>query len=296
MPASFRANLDKFQQQNIGTTTTTTTTTNIQLWSNTDVLHLLEKFYDVDIQNVYKHDASPIQKADLARYAILGVHGGWYLDLDVGLHCGKGATKLSACRNDLHSLELFLQAKRRAKAGTGAGDGDGEGGTLFWERGVLSAAEMKQSARHPCRNHVPEYATRLSNYALHASSNEGRLFFRDVLSLAACRVSVNIIDGCGNDDDEYQVLFTTGPDVVTEMAYGNRNVETASLGGSGVGGNGGVCQTAARSKAGRRMRTAQERGMLVIDPKSMVMNANTFSWRNGRGEKMKNRAMVRGAS
>ena len=206
---------------------------------------------------------------------------------------------MSACRNDLHSLELFLQEKRRATPD--AGTGVGEGGTLFWERGVLSAAEMKLSARHPCRNHVPEYATRLSNYALHASSNEGRLFFRVVLLLAACRISVNVVDGCGNDDDEYQVLFTTGPDVVTEVAHGNRNVETAGVGdssvggSSGVGGHGGVCQAAARSRAGRRMRTAQERGMLVIDPKSMVMNANTFSWRNGRGEKM-NRAMVRGAS
>ena len=194
------------------------------------------------------HFASPIQKADLARYCILAAHGGWYFDLDTAVQCSSGrGAGISSCTNDLGAL-LDNRAFDLAH----------KSGALFWERGPLSRSERLASAQRSCRHGVSEYPFRLSNYALYARDEKGLRFFRAVLDLAVCRVLLDRDEQSGCDP-EYNVLYTTGPDVISEVAQGQRAIDKC----------GGIAAAT----------SAKALNMLMADPKSLVMNANSFTWR-----------------
>ena len=68
-------------------------------------------------------------------------------------------------------------------------------------------------------------------------------------------------------------LYSTGPDVVTECAFGVRDADTPDL------------------RIGRKpeneeniaLRThVTSQNVLVVDPGPLLRNGNTFSWKNGR--------------
>ena len=103
-----------------------------------------------------------------------------------------------------------------------------------------------------------EYPFRLSNYALYARDEKGLRFFRAVLDLAVCRVLLDRDEQSGCDP-EYNVLYTTGPDVISEVAQGQRSI--------------GKCGGIAAATSAKALN------MLMADPKSLVMNANSFTWR-----------------
>ena len=170
MPSGFRKNLESWRTHN------DEAYFHVKLWSLNDILALIhtEGLFSREVVDAFNY-ASPIQKADLARYCILAVHGGWYFDLDTGVQCSTGG--LSGCTNNLRAMLENPAFHLPQKSGA-----------LFWERGPLSARERSESARRGCRNGVEEYPLRLSNYALYARDANGLLFFRTVLELASCRV------------------------------------------------------------------------------------------------------------
>jgi hypothetical protein len=257
MPPKFQTNLNVWKDNNPNSIA-------IKLWNAPQLEQLFQHHYPT-VYPIYKH-ASPIQKSDMARYAILAHHGGWYFDLDASIHCGvkddgskRQRTTSNHCLNDLTSLlsSSFFKPK--------------SSGTLFWERGPLSPTELLQSTHRPCRRKIPEYKHRLANYAMHAATVEGQRFFLNVLHAAACRVTTLQDLACSHKDQEYSVLFSTGPDVLTEVAYGNRRVWQQ---GDPVGNDKCVGLLPVRFED-----NAHTHRMNVVDPKAMVLNANSFSWR-----------------
>jgi hypothetical protein len=256
MPSSFRKNLASWRAHN------DMAAFPVKLWSLDDVLALVhtEGLFPRQVVDAFGY-ASPIQKADLARYCILAAHGGWYFDLDTGVQCsGSG---LSSCTNNLRTL-LDKRSFGLAQ----------KSGALFWERGPLSMQERDNSARRACRHGSQEYPLRLSNYALYARDAKGLQFFSTVLDLAACRV-LREREAKGGCNQEYTVLFTTGPDVTSEVAQGQRAV------GKVCGGSRGYGAAATTS--------ADALNMLVVDPKSLVVNANSFTWRGASNSALRHR-------
>lgn len=234
----------------------------ITVWS-LKLVNALFREYFPDTFHIFQK-SSPIQKSDLARYAILAAKGGWYFDLDVTIHCKANARVRGGfkCQNDMISMEQADFFKK----------GKGGGGTLFFERQPLSKKEQVQSTKRTCRRNIPEYKNRLANYALHSNNQQGQFFFRNVLYTAICRVAASTSATRHSStctDPEYNILFTTGPDVLTEVAYGNRQVE----------GECGKFQIPLSDNA-------KKYSINIVDPKLMVMNANSFTWRGSNNKAM----------
>lgn len=84
---------------------------NLHIWSEADIVPLLSSFgnHYVDLYHSYQHMA---QKADLARYAILYVYGGIYLDTDMVCHKNLGDfidTDFFLTAPNLHNLLRTVQ-------------------------------------------------------------------------------------------------------------------------------------------------------------------------------------------
>jgi mannosyltransferase OCH1-like enzyme len=135
------------------------------------------------VRSAYAAFGRGIQRADLARYLILQQHGGVYADLDV------------TC---LKPLGPLLASNAGARA-------------LLFVEGVQSA----EAARHrgnvqPIRRGVPEVTTRVANYVM-ATAPRAPLMER-IVSLLVERAALDV-------KTDYDVLYTTGPDVVSEAVH-----------------------------------------------------------------------------
>ena len=101
---------------------------------------------------------------------------------------------------------------------------------------------------------MPEHPLRLANYALFCAA-PGCALAERALELAAARLGARAGAGC---DDEYGVLFTSGPDVVSEAVQGAREAVTFGARGADA---------------------APLAGVAVLDPGPLIVNANSFTWR-----------------
>ena len=354
MPTVFKENLDIYRSANGAQ--------RVKVWDAEQVRRLIETRHAPDVLAAYLA-ASPVQKSDLARYAILATHGGWYFDLDTGVDCkppkkkstdGKlrGAAGLAAarqatvdalhtCSNSVAALEAFVETNKRADddqdpndedllygnvAGGGGGEINHEGSfgvnhaagllgdvkptaVLFWERGRLSTSEAAFAARRLCRRGLPEWRTRLSNYAIYA--RKGAPVMARALNIAVERLrtaaAAKKLSGGGfscrkpfadeEEGREYEVLFTTGPDVVTEaaaaLAVGAKTVgaRESPIKGNVVGPDVDTALSFAEmdgspSEAHALVGDAGSH-ILLVDPGPMVLNANSWTWRGAGNAAMK---------
>jgi hypothetical protein len=152
-----------------------------------------------------------VQRSDLGRLLLLAAFGGVYVDVDASPVPG----------GDLGAL---LAAHAAAPA-------------LFFEEALLTPAAAAAAGReHPIRGGRPEARTRIANYfmastgadaaAAAASSSSsaasasaacrGAAVLR-ILEEVAARVQQHPL--LSPRDAEYEVLFTTGPDAVTEAVH-----------------------------------------------------------------------------
>lgn len=271
MPFRFSQNLDRWKEANIGRET--------RVWNLGDVRRVLRGLEAAvpGIQDTFERSASPIQKADMARYAILYAYGGWYFDLDSGVECKyesilRGDGPARGCSNRLDQFEAFLTSQ--AEQASVAQGGSDHMVTVFWERGRLSLEDATQSARRTCRQGVPEYRTRLANYGIWSS--KGNPIWVDTLKLAIQRLRAlqsGVSCGGGSSEGavrakEYEVLWATGPDLLTESVLGVRE----SVGP-------GVAGLADPAPSAPALFTRDSHRILIVDPKAHLYNANTWSWR-----------------
>ena len=124
-----------------------------------------------------------IQRCDACRPMLLHRFGGVYADLDV---------------EPLRTLEELLLRCPHAQVLVGV------------EIELSKAEAQRIGEKHKIRNQTPEVPQRIANYFM--ASVPGHSFWKDVMELIAERSRLQV-------HEPYDVLFTTGPDVITEVIH-----------------------------------------------------------------------------
>lgn len=187
-----------------------------RVWNYQECISLSKRncLREFDVSDI---DLSPIQFADLARLMILYVHGGWYADLDaryVGPHPLKTARII-----DTH------RTRKEKNIGVALCE------TTLTEKQAKQIGKM-----YYIRDGVPEHTTRIANYAMYAPPRSA--WIRRALLIAKHRLMItqhkkqyvvdpsldielsselNITDKF--QQAQYNVLYTTGPDVITTATF-----------------------------------------------------------------------------
>ena len=168
------------------------------------------------------------------------IHGGWYLDLDVGVDCVADHQErtqskegiAAACTNVVANLEKAagLQPHRATHPSVPVT------AALFWEHRPLTYQEQMETALRPCREGLPEHRIRLANYGFWCTA--GCLALQRILHLSFMRLQrfQHKPGNAGRQCDvraldlqrgkEYTVLYSTGPDVCTEAVFGKKEATT----------------------------------------------------------------------
>lgn len=143
----------------------------------------IDKYAASYLGDVYAEYPRHIQRSDACRPMLLHKYGGVYSDFDVDAF--KGLSKLMA---------PYSKAK-----------------LLLFEEWVFTQKYAQRIAnQHPIREGRPEHPHRIANYFM--ASVPGHPFWLDVLALMKERSQLTI-------KEDYDVIYTTGPDVITEVAH-----------------------------------------------------------------------------
>ena len=135
----------------------------------------------------YSQYSKSIQRSDACRPMLLHKYGGVYSDLDVEPHrCLDRLLSRYPSANVILAVEVQLSDHEAKKIG-----------------------QIEE-----IRSGVPEIPQRLSNYFM--ASVAGHPFWLDVLDLMKIRSRLPV-------NSNYDVLYTTGPDVITEIAQHAKN-------------------------------------------------------------------------
>jgi hypothetical protein len=119
-----------------------------------------------------------IQKIDFSKYIILKYYGGIYIDMDINFHKS--------------IIDLYNENK----------DVD-----LFFEETTLSEEFQKRTSEYKIRNGLPEHRLRISAHILMSHKDSENI--KGILKICESRKDLNI-------QEDYDILYTTGPDVVSE--------------------------------------------------------------------------------
>lgn len=156
------------------------------LWSRLDADHLVETAFP-ELQATYRGLARPVQRCDLLRYLLLLRFGGVYADLD--LRCDA-------------PLRPLLLGEPRARL------------IVLVERRLSGERAAEIGELEPIREGRPEARERIANYFLAASP--GHPILAEVVALVRTRAHLPVVR-------DYDVLYTTGPDVVSEVLASHRD-------------------------------------------------------------------------
>ena len=138
------------------------------------------------ILNIYNDYPKNIQKCDFSRYILMYIYGGVYADLDL-----YPKIKVDYLREKYPDKNVF-----------------------FGIETILSEKECQEVAKNnPIRNNKPEKSIRIANYFFF-SIKEKHPIWIDVLELAIKRAKHKI-------KTDYDILYTTGPDIVSEVISQN---------------------------------------------------------------------------
>jgi hypothetical protein len=135
-----------------------------------------------------------VQRSDVARLLILAAYGGVYADID--------ASPASRDLDDLLSLHPHSHA-------------------LFFEEAVLSPAVAAAARWHAIRDNAPEARQRIANYFMASapSSPSACAGGAALAILEVVKTRVRSHPTLSQSDADYEVLYTTGPDAVTDAVH-----------------------------------------------------------------------------
>mmetsp|Transcript_36312 Transcript_36312/g.75556 ORF Transcript_36312/g.75556 Transcript_36312/m.75556 type:complete len:341 (-) Transcript_36312:603-1625(-) len=250
MPPNFQRNLQIFEDHNPGWKikkwfSKAEIEEHIQLWTKPSNSTSGGKKRSYSVREAWRV-ASPVQRADMFRYLMLWKLGGFYFDLDV------------TCAGNNSVVELMKAVELDPSVHTAA---------LFWERGRLDTFEQYESQLEPVRRGIPEYRTRLANYALW--SRPGSKMMKCAIQLATYRI-IKVHKADHQLEERIpRVLYSSGPDVICECAFGVRDKYFKGTSISIPQNEDEVIRT--------RITTDN---VLVVDPGPNLVNGNTFSWKN----------------
>eukprot|EP00049_Salpingoeca_infusionum_P023609 m.13069 g.13069 ORF g.13069 m.13069 type:complete len:376 (+) comp5897_c0_seq2:219-1346(+) len=201
MPPQFQATISAWERVNPSWTT--------KVWTEKDIKELWKSEFP-ELKYLWKK-ALPIQRADIARLMIVLVYGGLYADLD----CSPTkpideAFEAAGFRFVQHNTVLCLEDDKTPEQSAG-------------------------TARWPIRKGVPEYHRRVANYVFWAKPRSEVI--EAALSLAVKRVNetpkeMYHVRGRPDLNNPYAIIYTTGPDVLTEVTFpqeNGRNPESSTL-------------------------------------------------------------------
>eukprot|EP00043_Microstomoeca_roanoka_P003380 m.43452 g.43452 ORF g.43452 m.43452 type:complete len:334 (-) comp12039_c0_seq1:151-1152(-) len=182
----------------------------IKLWRKDEIKALWRDHFPE-----YKHiwaRAKPIQRADIARLMIILKFGGLYADLD--------------CTPSRPVDDVFDEAGFRFVAHE----------AIVCLEDDKTPEQMAHTARWPIRKGVAEYHRRVANYVFWAKP--GAKLVENALKLAIHRVETTEstyyhVPGRPDLNNPYAIIYTTGPDVLTEAVFplenGKRSVTAGTL-------------------------------------------------------------------
>lgn len=166
---------------------------NIRIWSKTDCEQLVQEHFPI-YDELYHSLPLDIMRIDMVRYMIMYVHGGFYFDCDVVLK----NNLLYICSD--HTPCLF-----------------------FTELHITSEYNKKLIETESIRCGVPEDEQRIANYAFYSIKEcQIWLFILEEIKYRYLHAkTMNLIENIR----PYNVLYITGPDVVTHVAHRWNNVK-----------------------------------------------------------------------
>jgi hypothetical protein len=156
----------------------------VHLWNREEVDLLLSKYPELD--RLSSTFTRKVQKADLARYLIIYEHGGFYFDLD--------------CRPQPVSLLCDLQ------------DPICHAETIFFIECHITPEFSEESRHIPIRRGTAERLERIANFAF--GSVQGSSVLWQTLELLKLRC-----ESCSEYNGDYDILYKTGPDCLTECVH-----------------------------------------------------------------------------
>lgn len=184
----------------------------VKLWGPKELEPILKKY--PEWKKLYESVPRNIQRADIARLIVVYDQGGFYFDLD--------------CNTTRRSASLLEEKAQQ----------------IFFVESHISMIRAKLTAKNqPIRKGIPELTRRIANYSFGAVS--GSRVVAAILSLIVQRVQ----DQVGKKINDYGVLYTTGPDAVTEVV------------------------------------SQYEKDCLILDSHKFMSHTCSGSWRNGKDGK-----------
>jgi len=157
----------------------------VKVWNRDMVNNLLERY--PDIQSTYRKLSRKVQCADLARYVIVFDEGGFYFDCD----CEPSAER------SLKNYMIYNQY---------------DASSMFFIEHYATKRVMDITVHYPIRKNVREREMRLANFAFGCAANHPAL--KHIIDVVMARCAEN-----PGKLDDYGILYTTGPDAVTEALH-----------------------------------------------------------------------------
>lgn len=154
------------------------------LWRDKEAENLTQSLFP-KLYPLYMAYQKPMQKGDAFRYTMLHTYGGFYSDMDL----------------IIHDLDGLLKRYPNKKA-------------FFFIETYLNEQQIEDSKNVPIRNGEPEHPERISNYFMGCVPNHPIML--DIIEEVMKRASLKV-------KQEYDVIYTTGPDVVTTVVQRNRH-------------------------------------------------------------------------
>lgn len=197
VPKDVKPMYDKFNNEN--------SDWEVKLWRKKDVDDLFDKYKLTDMLNSCK---VKIQKADLARYLIIYDQGGCYCDFDIKsdytlndiLKQRTNNEELilitELCYNEMKGKEQYCSSNKIFN------------GKIFVEQ------TMQIRNRDPNNNSINEEPHRIGNFFLMAQPKSQNLW--NLIKLAKQRLKLKTTN-------QYDVLYTTGPALVSSFYEQNKN-------------------------------------------------------------------------
>lgn len=118
-----------------------------------------------------------IQKSDFARYIVLKYYGGIYSDYDILV------------------IKPFISFYN-----------ENANNDLFFEEKTITEDFIEKTKSYKIRNNVPESALRISNYFIMSTPQSVNM--EGIINLCGERCGLTVVD-------DYDVIYTSGPDVVS---------------------------------------------------------------------------------
>lgn len=199
MPLVYQSNLELWRSLN--------PTHTIRVWNKTQIETLVNN--SPNWKDLYYQTTKPIQRSDIARLLILWKKGGMYSDLDLLPKLSLDQLEVETHLASGKAIVGIEHPYRKQLVKLPLGDGRQKVQVILSDERPLGSRKRSAPGHHlpSIRQGIEERLPRISNYWLAAPPRHP--FIKNCLSLISQRIHLPI-------KLEYDILYTTGPDILSE--------------------------------------------------------------------------------